>query len=69
MTYKDLDSALAVLDVRLERCTERTLSSDRDALELELLELLKVVDLDIYNKGQLRRDLSRERWIVPQASQ
>ena len=48
MTYKDFNSALAVLDVRLERCTERTLSSDRDALELELLELLKVVDLDIY---------------------
>ena len=56
MTYKDLNSALAVLDVRFERCTERTLSSDRDALELELLELLEVVDLDIYNKGQLGCD-------------
>ena len=47
MAYRDVDGALSVLDNRLQRRAKGSLSSDRDVLELELLELLQVVDLNI----------------------
>lgn len=45
--YQDVDSALSILDLGFERGAKRALGSDRDLRELELLGLLKVVDLDV----------------------
>ena len=46
-TYEDVDSALVILDLGLERRAERALSSDSDVRELEFLELLEMVDFNI----------------------
>lgn len=46
-TYYDIDRTLTVLDLGLERSTERPFCSHRDIPETELLVLLKVMNLDI----------------------
>lgn len=53
-TYKDTDSALPILDLGLQRRAERALRGDANVREVQLLELLQVVDLDVYISSAIR---------------